>query len=244
MRIAPVDAVRPSRSDSISRLIVFDLDGTLVDSAGDLASAVNEALFRHGLRRLGDARIVGFIGEGARRLVERSVRVADPDASSDRIDQVLETFSAHYGEHCLDQTGLYPGMLAAIDGLLREGARLGVLTNKPRRPAERILAGLGVRDRFDHLIAGDDLPTRKPDPGGLNLLLARTRCAPDEAVLVGDSVVDVETGRRARVPVVGVGWGPGSEAELRRAGACHIVDRVEDLVGLCALAGRCEPGEG
>lgn len=207
------------------RLVVFDLDGTLVDSAADLAASVNAALAAHGERRLPSETIEGFIGDGARMLVARGLNAVSPRAGEGRLDLVFASFLDHYRVHCLDRTTLYPGVAEVLAELHRRGIALAVLTNKPRGFSEAILRGLGVRDLFSGLVGGDDLPTRKPDPEGLLRLVAAAGCRKDEVLLVGDLAVDVATARNAGVGACGVSWGFAASADLRAAGAAVVVDR-------------------
>ncbi len=186
-----------------ARLIVFDLDGTLIDSVGDLATALNETIagLSPGARRLALAEVRSFVGEGARRLVARGLLAAG--LASDP-EEAVPLFMARYSHHLLDTTGFYPG----IEGLLERlsDRRLAVLSNKPGRFSREILAGLGAAGRFFRVVGGDDAP-RKPDPSGLLGLLREAGVSPEEAVLVGDSAIDVRTARAASIPAIGVTWG-------------------------------------
>lgn len=200
------------------RLAVFDLDGTLVDSGGDLAASVNHALAAVGLPGRSEAEVRGFVGEGARRLLERAVA-----PRADLLETALAAWWAHYEAHLLDRTRPYPGIEGALAGA---GRALAVLTNKPGPMARRILDGLGLAKRFAEVVGGGEAP-RKPDPAGLLAIMERAGAAPGETVLVGDSAIDVATGLAARVAVVGVTWGFGRREDL--AGARAIVDRVGEL---------------
>jgi phosphoglycolate phosphatase len=184
--------------------VVFDLDGTLVDSSGDLATAVRAALARvaPGRPPLSLEQVRGFIGNGARALVERSLRAAGIEAAP---EAVLPVFLECYAERLLDTTGLYPGARAALAGLGE--TRLAVLTNKPGDLSRRLLEGLGLLGRFERVVGGDDMPRRKPDPMGLLWILGELGVAPERAVMVGDSAVDVRTGRGAGVFSVGFSGG-------------------------------------
>lgn len=204
----------------MSRLAVFDLDGTLVDSLDDLVASVNHALVSVGLPPRTRAEVAGFVGEGARRLLERAVA-----PRADLLDPALAAWAAHYDAHCLDRTRAYPGIPEALAGAAR---RLAVLTNKPGPVARRILAGLGLLDRFAEVVGGGEAP-RKPDPAGLLGILSRAGAAPADAVLVGDSRIDVATGLAAGVRVVAVTWGFGNRAELAAAGASTIADEAGAL---------------
>jgi len=204
----------------VIRAVVFDLDGTLVDSAADLAHAVNHALRGLGLPERPAAEITTFVGEGAVRLVERAVA-----PRLDLLEPGLALWWEHYRAHLLDHTVLYPGMVA----LLRDARLpLAVHTNKPGALARQILDGLGVRQRFVEVLGGDEAP-RKPDPAGTRALLARLGVAPEEALYVGDSVVDLELARAVPMPLVTVSWGLVPEARLRAAGAARIVRTVAEL---------------
>jgi phosphoglycolate phosphatase len=196
--------VQVVKSPVSAGVVAFDLDGTLVDSATDLASAASALAVALGGRPLSRAEVIAMIGEGAPVLVRRVLTAAGlaPDTPG-----ALEQFLSIYDARLLDTTCLYPGVLDALDGLDPLLA-LTVLTNKPRRPAERILDGLGVRDRFLEVVGGDGPLPRKPDPAGL--VSMRVHGGP--LVLVGDSTVDAETARRAGVPFVLAGYGFGAAA--------------------------------
>src|SRR5690606_26644588 len=189
------------------RHLIFDLDGTLIDSVGDLVASANATLERLRLPPQDPHTIAGFIGEGARRLVERALRAAG--ASSDRatVDEALALFLEIYGAHLLDTTVAYPGIEALLERLRAADVRLSVLTNKPRGFAARILDGLGLASRFGAVLGGDSLPTRKPDPAGLRRLIDDAGVPVEETLVVGDSLVDVETARNAKVAVCAVSWG-------------------------------------
>jgi phosphoglycolate phosphatase len=202
----------------MSRLAVFDLDGTLVDSLEDLHASVSHALRTLGLAPRSLEEVRGFVGEGARRLLERAVA-----PRADLLDAALDAWRVHYEEHLLDRTRPYPGLEAVLQ---RSTRTLAVLTNKPGPMARRILDGLGLGPRFAAVLGGGEAP-RKPDPAGLRVLMASAGASAAETVLVGDSRVDVETGLAAGVTVVAVTWGLGRREDL--AGATAVVDRVEGL---------------
>jgi phosphoglycolate phosphatase len=186
--------------------VIFDLDGTLVDSAADLATAASALAVELGGRPLTRDEVVGMVGEGAALLVQRALRAAGLDPGT---PGALDRFLALYDERLLDTTRLYPGLrpaLRALDPLLA----LAVLTNKPRRPTERLLDALQVREAFVEVVAGDGPLPRKPDPAGL--LSLRRHGAGGPVVLVGDSPVDAETARRGAVPFVLAGYGFGVSA--------------------------------
>ncbi len=187
-------------------LVVFDLDGTLVDSASDLASAASALTEELGGRPLTRSEVIGMVGEGAAVLVRRALIVAGVDPGT---PGAVDRFLALYAARLLDTTGLYPGILAVLDALDPLVA-LAVLTNKPAAPAERLLAALGVRDYFVEVVGGDGRWPRKPDPAGLVALRMHARGGP--VVMVGDSPVDADTAARAGAAFVLARYGFGAAA--------------------------------
>ena len=201
------------------RLIVFDLDGTLIDSARDLANSVNAALEHMGRPHLDDAVIAGFVGNGAAMLVRRSLAVENGVDPNDVHDEELATaynfFLAHYREHKLDYTYAYDGVLAALAALRRDPQgrerKLAVLTNKPVRPARAICEGLGMGSFFFQVYGGDSFALKKPDPLALNTLISEAGVSAAETLIIGDSKVDVQTARNAGVYVLGCHFGFGPQ---------------------------------
>ena len=209
------------------RLIVFDLDGTLIDSRRDLADSVNALLADLGATPLPLDAVVAMVGEGAALLVRRALTAAslDPDTPG-----ALDRFLAHYDRRLLVHTRPYPGMIAALAALKAVSA-LAVLTNKPGRPTTVILESLGLAPFFDHVVGGDSPHGRKPDPAGLLHLVRLAGATEDSTVMVGDSPIDRDTARHAGTRVCLVRYGFGfrfAEEELESVGS--IVDRPEELV--------------
>ena len=187
------------------RLIVFDLDGTLVDSRRDLAESLNALLAGCGAAPLAEPTIGRMVGDGAATLVARAFDAAKQQPPADALDRFL----AIYNEHLLDHTRPYPGMT----GVLGERATLAVLTNKPLAATRRILAGLDLARFFsdDRVIGGDGPFARKPDPAGLRHLMLHSSTTPDETTLVGDSAIDWRTARNAAARACLVRYGFGFE---------------------------------
>ena len=187
-----------------ARLVVFDLDGTLIDSSRDLAAAVNRALRRAapGAPALPEDVVRTFIGSGARVLIARSVAEAGLAQS---VDDVLALFLEEYRRGLLDATRLYPGTEDALSRL--RDRRLAVLTNKPGDMSRVILEGLGVKGRFFRIYGAGDVEARKPDPAGLRRIAEEAGVDVEEAVMVGDSGIDVRTGRAAGALTAGVTYG-------------------------------------
>jgi phosphoglycolate phosphatase len=217
----------------VARLLVFDLDGTLVDSSRDIAAAMNEALRRlaPGTAAIPLERILAFVGEGARLLVERALEHAGLALAP---DEVLAVYLECYRGRLLDTTRLYPGLAEALAAFGPAGPALAVLTNKPGDMSRAILAGLGVADRFARVWGAGDVPSRKPDPAGLLALMAELSAAAAETWMVGDSATDVGAARAAGVRVAGVAWG-FHPAELRSARPDRVLEHPRELAGLAAL---------
>ncbi len=211
------------------RLVVFDLDGTLVDSTADLATAVNAALqeVAPDAPPLPLPVVRSLIGNGARSLIEGGLRQAGLPRP---VDDVLPIFMRHYGACLLQTTRLYPGV---AEGLAALASRtLAVLSNKPGPMCRTILAGLGVERFFARIWGAGDFPGRKPDPGPLRLLIRELGAAAEDTLLVGDSAVDVQTARAAGVAVVGVAWGLDPES-LRASPPDRILASLLELRELC-----------
>jgi len=195
------------------RLVVFDLDGTLVDSARDLADSANALIAELGGRPLSVEAVTGMVGNGAATLVRRALDAAGIGAHP---PDTLERFLAIYDERLLVHTRVYAGTIEALEQI-GGVARLAVLTNKPARGTARVLAGLGLARFFgDAVVAGDGPLPRKPDPAGLRHLIERAGSTAGETTMVGDSAIDLETARRAGTRVCLARWGFGiDERELR-----------------------------
>jgi phosphoglycolate phosphatase len=205
--------------------VVFDLDGTLVDSRDDLAAAVNHVLRSHGLRALPVETLAGYVGDGARMLVQRAL-----GRDHQRLlPSALEAFLDYYGDHLLDATRAYPGIADTLAALRGRGVALSVLTNKPAAMSRAILSGLGLASWFGDVVGGDSLPARKPDPAGLAYLGARAGTSPERMLLVGDSAIDLRTAQAGCVAFCGVTWGFTPEA-LRAAAPERLIDDPSDLI--------------
>jgi phosphoglycolate phosphatase len=203
------------------RLVVFDLDGTLVDSARDLATGVNEALARvaPGAPPLPLDVVKTFVGDGAAVLIARTLRRAGLDLPKEK---VLPVFLECYATHLLDTTRLYPGVLETLD--LLADRTLAVLSNKPGELSRTLLGGLGVAERFVRIWGPDDAGAHKPDPGGLLRLLADLGFAGAESAMVGDSGADVVAGRAAGMRTIGATWGLNPASLLAQSADRTIAD--------------------
>lgn len=207
-------------------LIIFDLDGTLIDSKLDLANSVNFTRQQMGISVLEHGLIFSYIGDGATELIRRAMGEGLGDSD---VQRALEIFLAHYSEHLLDNTTLYPGVAEALDEL--QPLQLAVLTNKPLRPTQAILQGLQIHDRFEVIYGGNSFDQKKPHPIGIEKILGDTGTARERAVMVGDSYIDIQTGRNAAVATCGVTYGFASET-LREPRPDFLID---DLRQLCRI---------
>jgi phosphoglycolate phosphatase len=187
------------------RLIAFDLDGTLIDSSRDLVMAVNAARSRLGLGELDDMTVLSYVGHGARELMRKAMGSAPSEAE---VDRGLAYFREFYAEHLLDHTRPYPGVVEALAALGRR--HLAVLTNKPIRFTVPIVERLGLAPHFERVYGEDSFPRKKPDPMGLAFLLEEFSAGPREALMVGDSQIDVQTARNAGTWSCGVTYGLAS----------------------------------
>jgi phosphoglycolate phosphatase len=206
-------------------LIIFDLDGTLIDSKLDLAHAVNATLRHVGREELPHELISKYVGNGAPVLMRRAL---GPDASEDEVQRALEYFLAYYNDHRLDYTRLYPGVHESLDRLRDDGVRMAVLTNKPVRISKLILDGLGVASHFFQVYGGNSFDQKKPHPVGVDALRHEAQVERARTLFVGDSAVDVRTARNAGVACCGVTFGfqPDTFAEEPPD---FTVDRMEKM---------------
>jgi phosphoglycolate phosphatase len=216
------------------QLVVFDLDGTLVDSSRDLAEATNALVADLGGTALSLEVVTSLVGEGAAVLVRRALERAGLDSHT---PNALERFLVHYDARLLDTTRPYPGMIETVHAV-RARHRVAVLTNKPERPTLQILKGLGMDALFSDVIGGDSAHGRKPDPAGLLDLVARAGVTPAETLLVGDSPVDLATARRAgtHICLTRYGFGYRFDSDGFR-GDEHFIDEPAELPAIIGEIG-------
>lgn len=215
----------------VVRAVVFDLDGTLVDSRRDIAEAANHALEKSGRARLSHAELESYVGDGAPPLLARAARL---DVTDPKTTAMVADFLDYYAAHPVDYTTLMPGAMAALSALAHYP--LGVCTNKPRRTSLAVLEGLGLSNRFGSLVAGDDLPQRKPHPSML-LEAARQLGVPiANVVMVGDGPQDVESGRAAGAFTVGVRGGIQAVERLVASRPGALIETLAELPEALARA--------
>jgi phosphoglycolate phosphatase len=201
-----IERLRPLPSPASLRLIAFDLDGTLIDSRADLVASVNATLAHLGRHPLPDAVIASYIGDGVHMLVRRAL--GDPE-HEEIVTDAVNFFLSYYRIHKLDHTYVYQGALDALAGITATlpNTRIAVLTNKPVRPSEEICAALGLSPHCFRIYGGNSFETKKPDPLGLETLMRDAGATPEQALMIGDSDVDVLTARNAGASVIGCRFG-------------------------------------
>jgi phosphoglycolate phosphatase len=209
-------------------LVIFDLDGTLIDSKLDLAHAVNATRDMMRMPPLDHEIIYSYVGNGAPVLIRRAIGAEAPEED---LQRALEFFLAYYRDHMLDYTVLYPGVKETLEALRSDGRKMAVLTNKPVRISKAILDGLGVGEHFSHVYGGNSFDRKKPDPIGVDILLLETKTERSKALMVGDSAVDIRTARNAKIAVCGVTYGFQPESLITDP-PDYLIDRMEQLVDL------------
>jgi phosphoglycolate phosphatase len=214
--------------------VVFDLDGTLVDTAPDLHAHLNALLAEHGRPGLQLDAVRPMIGNGMRTLIERGMVASGGLPAGTDLDALFATYLERYTAAPLRLGAIYEGVETTLEALARAGIKCAVCTNKPQAPADRLLAGLGLDRHFPVVIGGDSLPVRKPDAGHLGTVLERLGADSARAVMVGDSATDVLAARASGVPCVLVSFGY-TEIPARELGAARVIDHMSELSA--ALAG-------
>jgi phosphoglycolate phosphatase len=207
-------------------LLIFDLDGTLIDSKLDLVHAVNATRAHMGLPALDEKLVSSYVGNGAPVLIRRAL---GPEYSDAQVQAALEYFLRYYAEHKLDFTKPYPGVTEALRHWAEAGVRMAVLTNKPVRISKAILEGLGLLDLFFQVYGGNSFEQKKPDPVGVYALLREANVSPDQTLMIGDSAVDVQTARNAGIRCCGVTYGFQPET-FSAAPPDLTVDNLLDLI--------------
>ena len=226
---------RRSFNPGLIKLVIFDLDGTLIDSRLDLVHSVNAALRHIGRANLPDDVIASYVGDGAPILIQRAL---GGEAVDDAIVRKgLQFFLSYYREHKLDHTTVYAGVKEALSAVQATDngnpRKMAVLSNKPVVPSRAIVEALGLGPFFMQIYGGNSFATKKPDPEGARKLLEESGVRADEAVIVGDSHVDVETGRNAGLWTIGVNYGFAPHT-LKESAPDVLVDTPLDLAGVFA----------
>jgi phosphoglycolate phosphatase len=208
------------------RALVFDLDGTLIDSKQDLVNSVNATLREMKREALPTDLVASYVGSGAPVLIRRAL---GGNPSEEELKRALAFFLVHYEEHKLDETRLYPGVAETLAEL--KSLPMSVLTNKPVKISVKILEGLGVSQYFQSIYGGNSFETKKPDPAGAKQILSELNVLPEQAAMVGDSEVDVQTARNARMRSVIVNFGFGTHDRAAHPADVYV-NRFDELLQL------------
>jgi phosphoglycolate phosphatase len=213
---------------SLAPMAVFDLDGTLADTAPDLVATLNVILGREGLPALPLAEARAMIGHGARAMLDQGLEAAGREITPGRLDELYHQFLAHYADNLCIDTRLFPGVLEALDSLEADGFRLAVCTNKIEAHSVKLLEALGIAHRFAAICGRDTFPHVKPDPRHLTLTITKAGGTPSNAVMVGDSRTDIVTAQAAGIPVIAVTFGY-TDIPLHGLGPDRVIGHFDEL---------------
>lgn len=210
-------------------LLLFDFDGTLIDSKVDIATSVNLTLKDIGLPQRTHEEIFGFVGDGVKKLLRLSVG----EENLEQYEEALRIFRLHYLTHCLDTTSFYPG----IEAVLQHPAPIhkAVVTNKSSEYTHRILDGLKAKDFFRAIESPEDVSELKPDPGMLLRALDKLGVSPNRAIMVGDSTNDVRAAKAANIKVCAVGYGYGHREKIMALAPDYYCEKPEDLIEILGV---------
>lgn len=212
------------------RLVMIDLDGTLVDSVPDLAFCVDRMMDRLDLPRRGEARVRQWVGNGVERLVRRAlIDDLEGEPEESLFERAYPMFLELYAQHTSERSRLYAGVSEGLDFLKGSGIKIGCVTNKAARFTEPLLQSLGIYDRFELVVSGDSLPKKKPDPLPLLYAASQLDVAPRQALLVGDSVSDVKAARAAGFAIICVSYGYNHGLDIRTARPDAVIDSLAEL---------------
>ncbi len=229
LRAATIKCFRKRSNALATSAVVFDLDGTLVDSAADIAEAVNRTVEDLGLQRVSEATVRSWIGEGVRNLVTTALR----DAGSDRrLEDVMPGFMRHYHDCLLRSPVLYDGVEQTLQALQARGLPMAICTNKPAALVPPLLQHLGIDGYFAHIIGGDSLPQRKPAAEPLLHVATLLQQPVAACLMVGDSATDLGAANNAGMPIVLVRYGYPRNLDLDAADAVAVIDTLPELIGL------------
>ena len=218
---------------SAARVLIFDLDGTLADTAVDLMATLNLILAREGLAPIALAGARNLVGAGARALISRGFAQAGHFLPPEKLERMFLEFVEHYNAHIADRSRLFPGAEAALDRAARDGDRLAVCTNKLERSSHLLLRALGIANRFQFVCGQDTFGAAKPDPRPLVATIARVGGDLASSIMVGDSRSDVEAARAAGIPVIAVDFGY-SDAPVAQLHPDRVISHFDELAAAVA----------
>ena len=212
---------------SNNRLFIFDFDGTISYTGGDIAASLNEVRESYGLMPLATDEVLKYVGYGARFLIENTVNV--PGAT---VESVLTRYKASYFDHCTDTSKPYDGLVETLDALIKRGDSVALFTNKPLKITIKTLDFFGIRDRFNSIYCPENLTARKPDPEGIVKCMADAGVSNDMTVMVGDSKADVDAGKAAGVKTCACLYGMGDVKKLLDSGPDFTINNIRELTEL------------
>lgn len=218
-------------------VLLFDLDGTLVDSAPDLAAAVNATLVQLGRQPFSETTVRNWVGNGALPLISRGLsggKDINPDLPQALIDDALTAFLGFYAEHVCDKSVLYPGVKETLQTLKARGYRLAIITNKPEKFIAPMLEGLGLTGLFEFALGGDSLPERKPEPLPLYTACGMLNAQLSDCVMIGDSKNDILAAKAAKIDSVGLSYGYNYDEDLATYEPEFLFDQFSDLLKVFA----------
>lgn len=221
--------------------VMFDLDGTLVQTDQEIADAVNDTLASQNLPGVAQVQVARWIGQGTRELLVQALASARQETvaavrASALLPALVAEFDRHYARRCGTSSQLYPQVREVLTDLQAKGVRLALVTNKEARFTHRVLQAHGLAEHFEHVISGDTLPSKKPDPAGIALCLAAWQLPAQRALFVGDSSIDVATARRAGVPVWVLPYGYNMGQPIADCGPDRVIDTLAALLEGSALS--------
>jgi len=206
-------------------LVIFDFDGTIIDSKLDIANSVLATLKELNLTPISYDAIYGYVGTGVEPLIRQSVEAAGGNGNMER---ALSVFRNHYWENLLVHTIPYPGVMEGLEKL--DNMPLALLSNKSKRFVDKIVQGLGMERYFSYIFGGDSFSRKKPDPEAIHHMVKKSGVPPSSALMVGDSGVDIKTGKNAGVKTCGVTYGYRDREELKESGADFIMDSFDEVI--------------
>jgi phosphoglycolate phosphatase len=212
----------------IPPIAVFDLDGTLADTAPDLIGTLNVILHREGLGAVPLAQANELIGAGAKALIERGFLINGKALSAQKHDDLFNDFIEHYGQNLKIHSKLFDGVETALDRLAHDGWLLAVCTNKIEKHSKILLHKFGIADRFASICGRDTFPVFKPDPSHLLLTIKQAGGNPTRAIMIGDSKTDIDTAIAANIPSIGVPFGY-TDIPMHKLGATHVIEHFDEL---------------
>lgn len=210
------------------KTIIFDLDGTLVDTAPDLTNVLNHILAREGHAALDRDSVRHMVGKGARNLLLQGMSATGTAPTDTKLDQLVADFIDHYADHIADDSKPFEGAVDMLEYFASQGVRMGVCTNKPQGLSRQLLAALNLDHYFGAVLGGDSLPVRKPDPQHILKTIDALGSDPAFAVMIGDSISDISAAKAANIPVVGVSYGY-TDIPVAQLNPDIVIHRLADL---------------